>query len=559
MHHLKNHLLILCAGMSCLALPNCARIATVSERRPVFRPLKAAVGLPGEIQNHITTALKNGSRDPMASLGSYLTAAESAARELTKNPSDQVLRDDYNFAVARILSIIQKENLDPWSTPLTVPAPGGEFQLARKPDARKEWNPALYEFKPADQFDVGGKFIKTRTVKEGLGAPVVAIGREMNADARKNFSVPRVYYGVTAIARFNGRRCEIGFEDPLGTETVMMSGRTYPLAADFTVPLAVMLASTDTRKMGLARLLNPEKYSDTARIARLQPYDPKKTVVLVVHGLNSSPATWTHMINTLRDNEHIRENFQFWFYSYPSGWPYPHSAAVLRKELDSIEKRFPMQKKMVVIGHSMGGCISRLLITDVGDGLWMKFLGKPPEQVEMSVESKQLFQDALIFNHRPEIGRVIFVSAPLRGADLAAGWMGRLGSRLVKAPFKLARAGTELLRVATLDGDALKRKKMPNSVDTLSPDNRFVLAINNYPLSKTIPYHAIVGDRGKGGNKDRTKPVSSDGLVPYWSSYLPEAKSEVIVPSSHSAHLNSKAIEEVKRILLLHSKGSTAR
>jgi hypothetical protein len=32
-----------------------------------------------------------------------------------------------------------------------VPAEGGEFVLTHKPDPRPQWNPALYEFVPADQ------------------------------------------------------------------------------------------------------------------------------------------------------------------------------------------------------------------------------------------------------------------------------------------------------------------------------------------------------------------------------------------------------------------------
>jgi pimeloyl-ACP methyl ester carboxylesterase len=67
-----------------------------------------------------------------------------------------------------------------------------------------------------------------------------------------------------------------------------------------------------------------------------------------------TPATWAPMINRLRGYEEIRRNYQFWFYSYPSGYPYPYSAAILRRELDAIEKRFPLRKPMVVIGHSMG-------------------------------------------------------------------------------------------------------------------------------------------------------------------------------------------------------------
>lgn len=540
----------------CVMLSSCAHYATVTEKRPKFRPVRSTLGAISAVEQGIVNGLKASRRDPMAALGDYLTAAEAASQQLSRTPNDLVVRDDYNFAVARILSIIQDAKLDPWTQPLAVPAAGGEFVLTRRPDARKKWNPALYDFKPADQFDVGGLFINGRKTKEGIGAPSVAIGREKNADARENFYLDRTYYGVTVVARFSGKRCEIAFEDPLATETVHLDGHSFPLAADFTVPVAVMLASTDPEKMGLARLLNPEKYADTARISRLQPYDPDKTVVLVVHGLNSSPATWTPMINSLRANEEIRRNFQFWFYSYPSGYPYMHSAAILRSELDAVEKKFPLRKKMVVIGHSMGGCISRLLITDVGDKIWMDYFGKPPAQVDMSPETKKLVSDALIFNHRPEVGRVVFVAAPLKGADMAAGWMGKLGAKLVKAPFTFLRASTEVMKMVTFQSDQTTLKRMPNSVDTLSPNNRFVKTINTFPLSSTIPYHAIVGDRGKGGNKDHTKPVSSDGLVPYWSSYLPEAKSELIVPSGHSAHFNPQAIDEVKRILLLHSKAT---
>lgn len=538
-----------------LLLSSCARIATVREKRPVLRPVRTVVGALVTVEKGIADGLKRGRHEPMAALADYLIAAREAAEQLRQDPQDTAVRDDYNFAVARIFTALKDGNIDPWTRPLTVPAEGGNFVLTHRPDARKAWNPAFYTFTPADQFDVGGAFITERTTKEGLGAPLVAIGREANKNEREDFGLPRTYYGVTAVARFTGRTCEIGFEDPLATEDVSMGGRTYPLAGDYTVPIAVMLASTKPEKMGMARMLNPEKYAYTARISRLQPYDPDKTVVLVVHGLNSSPATYAPLINSLRSDEFIRRNYQFWFFSYPSGYPYPHSAAILRKELDAVEKRFPLKKKMVVIGHSMGGCISRLLITDVGDKLWLQTFGKPPGDLAVSAETKQLLTDAIIFNHRPEVGRVIFISAPLRGADMATGVAGRIGSRLVKAPFKLLRAGGEMLTLMTPEPEgAMKLKRIPNSVDTLAPNNRFVMNINTFPLTPGIPYHAIVGDRGKGGNKDRTKPCCSDGIVPYWSSHLPEAQSELIVPSGHGAHQNPQAIAEVRRILMLHAQ-----
>src|SRR3954462_13417924 len=105
-----------------------------------------------------------------------------------------------------------------------------------------------------------------------------------------------------------------------------------------------MLATMNPKQHELTRLLRPGKYAETARIARLQPYDPNRTVVLVVHGLMDSPATWAPMINRLRGDESIRRNYQFWFYSYPSGYPYPYSASILRHELDAVQKRMPLRR-----------------------------------------------------------------------------------------------------------------------------------------------------------------------------------------------------------------------
>ena len=208
---------------------------------------------------------------------------------------------------------------------------------------------------------------------------------------------------------------------------------------------------------------------------------------------------------------------------------------------------------MVVIGHSMGSSISRLLITDANDKLWLEFFGKPPAKVRLSPETKELVAEALIFRHRPEIGRVIFISGPHRGSDLASIWLGRFASSLVKASTTLLGLGPDFMKAVVSRGDSMKLNRIPNSVDTLAPNNRFVLAINTIPLTPGIPYHSIMGDRGKGGNKDHTRPVSSDGVVPYWSSHLEGAQSELIVPSGHSAHQNPQAIAEVRRILRAHA------
>ena len=346
--------------------------------------------------------------------------------------------------------------LDPWTQPVPVGAKSGLTLTGRNDPAKPEQNPALYDLIPTDELNFHGTYVNEDVKKDGIGAPLVAVRHLTAEQSAALFMPPAIYYSVTGVAEFEGSRCVLSINDPLAAETVQVEGHTYPMAANFTASMALVLAQEKPQKLGLIRLLRPEKYAATARVCRFEPYDPNKTVVLVVHGLMDTPATWVPMLNDLRGDKDIRRNYQFWFYSYPSGYPYPYSALILRQELDAIEKKFPLRKKMVVIGHSMGGCISRTLITDPGMKLWMGAFGKPPEQMEIPTESKRLVEEALIFKHRPEIGRVIFMSTPHRGSDLASNWIGRIGSMLVRAPSRLLAVGQLVNQVLTPDPAALK-------------------------------------------------------------------------------------------------------
>lgn len=546
-------LLLLALPAATLPQTSCSTYAKVSQKRPGFHPIHNTVGTLASVEAGILKALTEEKTAPEKALSGFLESASLAQAQLLKSPGDKAARDAYNFALSRVFGTLRDTRITPWAQPVTIPSPNGDFLLTYRPHPDARYDPSQYELTPADQFHIEGTYVTNHEIKEGIGAPLVAVGKEDNRNARADYANARTYYGITGIIRFNGRRAEIGFEDPLAVEDVKLGGKTYPLAADFTVPLAVMLAATKPKKLELARLINPGKYTDTAHIARLQPYDPNKTVVLVVHGLMDSPATWTPMLNELRANPEIRKRYQFWFFSYPSGYAFPYSAAILRKELDGIEKRYKLNHKIVLIGHSMGGCISRLMIVDSGMSIWNEFFAKPPEKCGMPEKSAQFYSDALIFKHREDVGRVIFISAPLRGADMASGWIGKIGTRLVRAPSSLLGVGQDGLKLVTLQPGSSPLKRLPNSVDTLSPNNRFVQAVNKLPLTPDIPYHSIMGDRGKGGNKDKTKPVNTDGFVPYWSSHLDGAVSELEVPSGHSAHQNPQAIAEVQRILTTYA------
>jgi pimeloyl-ACP methyl ester carboxylesterase/predicted GNAT family acetyltransferase len=524
----------------------CAQIAVVSEKRPAALP--PGSGVDQVARQTIDRGLAEEKKQPIVALGAFVAAARDSLKQLDDNPQNAEARRDYNFAVARIFTVVRDAKLDPWTQAMRVGA-NGEFTLTWKRDPRPEWNLARYQLIPADELNLKGTYVKDHVKKEGIGAPLVAERALTAQQASQMFCPPYICYSVTATAQFEGSRCVISINDPLAAESVRVNGHTYSLAADFTASYALLLAREKPQKLGFARLLRPQEYAATFRVARLEPYNPNKTVLLVIHGLMDTPATWVPMLNNLRGDPDMRRNYQFWFYSYPSGYPYPYSALILRQELDAIEKKYPLRKKMVVIGHSMGGCISRTLITDTGNKLWIEGFGKPPDQTEMPAESKHLLEEAIILKHRPEIGHVIFMSTPHRGSDLARNWIGRIGSMLVRTPSALLSVGQTIRENATADPAALQLKRFPNSVDTLAPNNRFVVAINKIPITPGIPYYSIVGDRGRGDT-----PNSSDGVVAYWSSHLDGARSEFIAPCKHGSPQNPEAISEVHRILKLYAE-----
>jgi len=490
---------------------------------------------------------------PEARLGGFLDAAALAAKVLEAHPDDESARADYNFAVGRAVETVSQANLEPWKRTIRCPGTEGDWYFTYDAAEHPDRDPAQFRFRPADRYDFRGRLIRDRSFKEGLGAPLVVTSRGFDATLADPFAQGRsLYYGMTAVVHFNGRDCRTSLLDPLAIEDVSFKGRTWPLAADFSAPIGLALAELNPRRIEVKRMFRPEEFRASTRLARLQPYDPSKIPVLFIHGLGDSQATWAPMIKELRGDATIRRHYQFWFFSYPTAYPYPLMAGLLREQLDAIQARYPDQKRLVVIGHSMGGMIARALITDSGLNLWNAYFSTPPEKTPLSPEALQMMKKALIFESRPEVARVIYASASLRGSDMATGLIGRVGTRLIGEPADLSEIGQEALRLALPSEQGQRIRRMPNSVDALDPDNRFIRVINELPTRKGVPYHSIIADRGRGGNKDRTPPVHSDGIVPYWSSHVPTARSELIVPSNHWSNRHPQAIAEVRRILIEH-------
>lgn len=84
----------------------------------------------------------------------------------------------------------------------------------------------------------------------------------------------------------------------------------------------------------------------------LQPFDPGKVPVVLVHGIGGSPRDWVDVLQRLD-----REHFQPWVAYYPSGVSIGHSALMLSNAMDELSFRYPFADS-VVVAHSMGGLVA---------------------------------------------------------------------------------------------------------------------------------------------------------------------------------------------------------
>jgi len=531
------------------SLSGCAQYARVQEHRRT-----ATLATTAE-QRAVVKSIEKLPDNPLAQIGAYLDAANAARLRLAADPTNVLAQSDYNFAVARVVEIVSDKQLAPWKQRLICPsATGSPWKLGLvAPDPRPQFHPSKIKFASTDRLTFRGKLVGARSTITGLGAPVVAIGKDLDLVPDDSFGRPNnLFYGLTASVRFSGRQCDLMFTDPLEKETLKLDNRSYTLAADVQAPLAMSLAGFNVRRFELREMFRPDLFENSAKLVRLEPYNPQKIPVLFVHGLSNSPAIFSPVIEFLRSDPKIRRKYQFWVFSYPTGLPYPMSAAILRYQLEKMRRAYPDHKDIVLIGHSMGGMISRLLMTDSGMKIWNTFFDRAPDQIPFSKEARNLMSRSLIFDSQKNVSRVVFLSASHRGSDMATSFMGRLGAALVGNPISQNKVNKEVYSFVRPDVRVGGRHRLPNSIDMLDPENRFLITANAIPIEPGVPFHSLIGDRGRGGHLDRTKPYSNDGIVPYWSSHVAGAKSERVIPSGHWSHLHPLGMVEIKRILTEH-------
>lgn len=441
--------------------------------------------------------------------------------------------------------------------------PVGEIQLSFNA-AAFPWPLEEYEdFLVADQFRVRGLSIRNR--EAGVGAPLIGV-RKPDANLRL-----RRAEGATVLLRVESSLADIAtgkgsgaleLYSVFGESTVSIGSARVALEKDLTVVGAYTLNQTFAWRVNRLQFFSAHK-ALPAQVIKSEPYKPGLVPVVFVHGTFSSPVRWAEMINTLNADPVLRQRCQIWTYLYSSSQPLVISAAEFRDKLSATiqqldpEGKDPALQQMVIIGHSQGGLLAKMTVTDSGDQMLRVFSDKRLEDLPFSEEQDAVIRRLLFLEPLPFVRRTVFISTPHRGSYQNRSIVQDLGRRLVTLPATVVQKSTDFLRQT----EALKlpekfRGKKITSLDGMSVHNPLMLKLADIPLAPGVTGHSIISVKSDGDYHD-----GKDGVVAYSSAHVNYVESEFIVRSGHSCQSNPATIEEVRRILLAHLRavGGDAR
>ncbi len=451
-----------------------------------------------------------------------------------------------------------------------IQTPNHEFHISLETVGR--WRDTRFQdFQFTSDFEVTG--LKNQHRQYGLGVPLIAECKDQPPEAPgADYFPPNLTFALTAFlhvlpppaAAAPGEKsihhCKVVLYDPLEQPELEIRGQRVPLEADISTPLAYLLDASTVSDVYLATLgvLTPGQAQQSRGMYMLEPYDPRKIPVVMVHGLWSSPMTWLEMFNDLRAQPVIRENYLFWFYLYPTGQPFWISAAQFRADLDKLRSDLDPQRRavaldqMVLVGHSMGGLVSRMQTIDSNDDFWSIVADKPPSQLQGDPEDKDALLSMLFFEPNPSVRRVITMGTPHRGSNFANSMTRWLGKNLIVLPSFLTSRSNRLLSSNPGFFHNEEMLKIATSVDSLAPDSPVLPEILDAPKAPWVQYHTVIGvvdqETWLGYFSGQ-----SDGIVQYESARLDEAVSELVVPADHNTvHRNPQSVLEVRRILREH-------
>ena len=517
----------------------------------------------------------------------YLFYSDRDAKERMFDNRQVQVRDFYQQALASLVATSNQINEK--QTYSNIPLKVGSNTFYFKSDTvfnKSSLNGT--ELLPA--YDLNFRGLQSINRRDGFGAEFISIlpkketqpniSESEAADVKPSTTTPAAldtnihearYLPVTIVAKPRGNSVEdilkthdfdVEIYNPYEADTVKIANDSYPLAANFSAPYGMWLARTDLAAAAYRGLLAREERLIAPQLYMLEPYSPNKRVIIMLHGLASSPEAWIRLTHNVLGDTVLREHYQVWQVFYSTNMPilesrYQIQALIENTFKQQIKSNAPQQsstragQQAVLIGHSMGAVISRLLVSN--DDLRPNALLDIDPRDRRKLMALPIVQKRFTLEALPEVGRMVLLSAPLRGTDYVDRWFTRAVRKVIRLPKSFVETIVNGTQSAQIDQKLLETihnislKKIQNGPSDLGEKSDFIHLTKDTKIVN-IPYHSIIGNN-KG---DAPKEEMTDGIVPYNSAHLDGAASEKIIEGGHSIQETPQAVLELRRILRLH-------
>jgi len=453
----------------------------------------------------------------------------------------------------------------------TLDLPFGQLEVAFDQTQLTWQDRRMTAFAPIAEFRVFG--LQAHYREPGIGAPLAASLAGLSDEGRPGDLLrAELTLPVTALLRSPRSRTALAwppFESTLEvhvpdiTEAVEIAGRRVPLETEPTAVLAFSLNDSPIWKQEYLRFLQalPFAHDELSELYATVPHRRGRIPVVFVHGTASSFGRWAEMFNRLAADARVRARYEFWFFSYDSGSPIIWSSMLLRESLARAVKLLDPQgtdpglRRMVVIGHSQGGLLTKMTAIDSGTKFWDLAFKQPLESLDVSPETRDLLQRTIFVTPLPFVKRVVFLATPHHGSVLTVGgfaeWVADRLRGFMTMPIKLAGVMSDIAtnRDALVLSSADATPRMATSLDQMNPRNNFLQTLAAIPLAPGVAANSIIAVKGSGPVEE-----GGDGVVNYTGAHIDGVESELVVDSVHSLQDRPETVEEVRRILLYHAR-----
>lgn len=322
--------------------------------------------------------------------------------------------------------------------------------------------------------------------------------------------------GTSIDAVLNSRQLDIHLYNPYQSESTTVLGEEYPLAGNFSAGYGLWLAENQLNGVGYLNLLTRQPEASLPKLFMLEPYDPDKRVLIMLHGLASSPATWVNLTNDILNDAKLRDNYQVWQIFYPTNLPILENRYQIQNLINSTYQQTDpdnvnlASRNSVIISHSMGALIARMMVSndDLSNNLAAlelndKTLMTSSNRLQIGTTLRQALSsddlgDRLKLQTLPQVDTAIFISAPFKGTDYADRWFTRALRRVVYLPVGLVKTVTDNLATIAIQGDLAQNPLgalyLQNGASQLSNKSSFIELTKDISIDERITYHSIIAN-----------------------------------------------------------------